>query len=70
MNKTAVQWLIDKISNQPIDDINDEYWFEIIGEALEKEKQQIIDAFYGGYNYDGAYLEETSQQYYNNAYEN
>lgn len=44
MKQTAVEWFIDKLSSQPIDDINDEYWFGIIGQAKQMEKEQIIQA--------------------------
>ena len=41
--QTAIEWLIDKLSSQPIENINDEYWFGIIGEAKAMEKQQKKD---------------------------
>lgn len=41
--QTAVEWLIDKLSSQPIENINDEYWFGIIGEAKAMEKEQKED---------------------------
>ena len=37
---TSVEWLISKLTEKPIEDINDEYWFGIIGQAKELEKQQ------------------------------
>lgn len=37
-------------------------------QAKEMEKNQIIDGVYAGYNYDGARLEEYSEQYYNETY--
>lgn len=46
--QTAVEWLIDKLTSQSIDNINDEYWFGIIGQAKEMEKQQIMYAHITG----------------------
>ena len=43
--QTAVEWLVDKLSSKPIDDITDEYWWGIIGEAKEMERRQIEDAY-------------------------
>lgn len=51
--QTAVEWLIDKLSGQPIDDINDEYWYNIFQQAKEMEKQQkMSDYAKGKVNYN------------------
>jgi hypothetical protein len=60
--KTAMQELILKLPN--------EFIFDnpiIILEALEKEKEQIIDAYYG--KIDGVFgYREEGQEYYNQTY--
>jgi hypothetical protein len=44
-------------------------WFLNSLDYLEQlEKQQIVDGVYAGYNYDGARLEEHSEQYYSTTY--
>jgi hypothetical protein len=62
--KTAMQELIELIVNNKIRlDIiekNQEMW-------LEKEKEQIVDAYYG--NIDGVFgYREEGQEYYNQTY--
>ena len=49
--QTAVEWLIDKLSSQPIDDINDEYWHGIISKAKQMEKEQLISFGYSQIQY-------------------
>jgi hypothetical protein len=60
--QTAVEWLQERynknINLMPYD-------FE---QAKEMEKTQIIDAFFGGYNYEGGQLEEKSEDYYSKTY--
>jgi hypothetical protein len=65
--QTAVEWLIDKLSSQPIDDINDEYWFGIIGQAKQMEKEQIIDAYKADLH---PCSDEDAEQYFNETYNN
>jgi len=36
--------------------------------SIQLEKQQIVDGVYAGYNYDGARLEEHSEQYFTETY--
>ena len=62
---TAVEWLMDKL---PTIDKYDPYYQDIIQQALAMEKEQIIDAFFGGYNYEGGQLEEKSEQYYTHTF--
>jgi len=60
--KTAMQELIDKLSNS----IKFEYRNELVN-LLKKEKEQIIDAYYG--NIDGVYgYREAGEEYYNQTY--
>ena len=73
MNKelTSVEWLIEQLTKQPIENINDEHWFGIMGEAKELHRQQIIDAvnvgFEEGCNFPECII-ESAEQYYNNKY--
>ncbi len=61
-NQTAVEWLMDVNSSQgailPAQ----------FDQAIEIEKQQIIDAFFAGYNYEGGRTEGKAEQYYNQTY--
>ena len=57
--KTAIEWLVLKLRIKP---------HALIEVAKELEKQQIIDAFFAGYNYDGGETEEKAEQYYNQTY--
>jgi hypothetical protein len=60
--KTAMQELIEKLSNS----IKFKYRNELVN-ALEKEKEQIIDAYYG--KIDGVFgYREEGQEYYNQTY--
>lgn len=68
--QTAVEWLIDKMSSQPIDDINDEYWFGIVGQAKQMEKDQILDAYVEGRNewHLDNYLIKHGKEYYDTTF--
>jgi hypothetical protein len=63
--KTAMQELMDYLNEDEftgICDIRDK-----VEEYLEKEKEQIIDAYYG--NIDGVFgYREEGEQYYNQTY--
>jgi hypothetical protein len=63
---TAVEWLINEIDMQ-YPKINIRWKFAMIDQAIEMEKQQIIDA-----HKDGAMFEMDSnrydEQYYNETY--
>lgn len=63
--QTAVEWLIDKLTSQPIENINDEYWFGIIGEAKAMEKEQITKAYNANLDFETI---QTAEQYYNETY--
>jgi len=60
--QTAVEWMVGKLfkpmDNPPIENVSD-----IIEQAKEMEKQQIIDAFVG-YDSDTEDNLEVAEQYY------
>jgi hypothetical protein len=60
MKQTAVEWLIDELTDNGIDYLDLAY--EIIEKAKEMEKQQIVDACnYGDFK-------ELGKKYYNETY--
>ena len=65
MNKTAVEWLLEKITETHT---NDE-WKAIIKQAKEMEKQQIIESYCTGClditKDENIFPRETSEEYYN-----
>ena len=77
---TAVKWLNDEILGLDVEfDVNlisrENYWIkrkEIIEQAKEMEKQQIIDAYGVGYLTDfklnSDYTTQTPEQYYNETF--
>lgn len=65
---TSVEWLISKLTEKPIEDINDEYWFGIIGQAKELEKQQIIKAHLHGVIHQFDNPNTASDDYFNQTY--
>jgi hypothetical protein len=60
--KTAMQELIDKLSNS----IKFEYRNELVN-ALEKEKEQIVKAFNDGHHADVGHVDK-AWEYYNQTY--
>lgn len=62
-NKTAVEWLLNKISKSFLIN-NGILKEEEIHQALELEKQQIMDAFYEG----SESWDQTSEEYYSETY--
>ncbi len=64
--KTAVDWLVDHLYLViPYEERN--FLEGLRKEALEKEKEQIIDAYYG--NIDGVYgYREAGEEYYNQTF--
>jgi hypothetical protein len=64
MKQTAVEWLIDELKDNGIDYLDLAY--EIIEQALEMEKQQIIDAYIEGYSSN--LNASDSEKYYNETY--
>ena len=63
-NKTAIQWLFEKL---PTIDKHEPYYEEIFKEALEMEKQQILDAWQYGMKSDNGHF-GTAKEYYNRTY--
>ena len=74
--QTAVEWFISKLTEKPIEDINDEYWFGIIGQAKELQKQQHEETSTHMVNYaihcisnlKESDFEKKFEQYYNETY--
>ena len=63
MKQTAVEWLFEKI----IDSNHDDNLYEILEQAKEMEKQQIIDAYNTSFLLrDKPY--ETADKYYNETF--
>jgi hypothetical protein len=46
--KTAVEYLIEKLTERYVSDITPEEWFGIMGQAKQIEREQIEDAYYEG----------------------
>jgi hypothetical protein len=63
--KTAVKWLLQKIEDKNGKEFSS-YYQEFIEQAKAKEKEQILDAFNSGLNYDY----DESETYYNKTYTN
>jgi hypothetical protein len=72
--KTAMQELIEKLSMKSGDSFYALAFYhdndEIIKEALEKEKEQIMNAFSRGLGTELGLDWEDSEQYYNRIYQN
>jgi hypothetical protein len=63
MKKTAVEWLLEQL---PTIDKYDSYYVNIINQAKEMEKQQIIDAYDKGEFNQGC--NGDAEQYYNETF--
>jgi hypothetical protein len=63
MKQTAVEWLIQQICGE-----HTGAWKEVFQQALEMEKQQIIDAYEYSYAVASFKTGTTSEQYYNETY--
>jgi hypothetical protein len=68
MKQTAVEWLIDELTDNGIDYLDLAY--EIIEKALEMEKEQIIDAhgLIAKLQEDGSHKLISGETYYNDTY--
>ena len=68
MNETTVEWLLEKLTETHT---NDE-WKEIIKQAKEMEKQQIIESYCTGClditKDENIFPRETSEEYYNETF--
>ena len=65
-DKTAVEWLEEKITKNDCGDLP-MYIYNFIEQAQEMEKQQIIDAFKTG-ECDGTFEIINAEQYYNETF--
>jgi hypothetical protein len=59
---TAVEWLVEKLHKRWYGLEEGETWNDLIKQALEMEKQQIIDAYIEGYSIP-EYLADAIQYY-------
>ena len=70
--QTAVEWLVDQIkSDQNQKALSASEWIEVIEQAKQMEKEQIINAWRNGDNdsmYEPKQLDEQAEQYYNETY--
>jgi hypothetical protein len=68
MKQTAVEWLIDELTDNGIDYLDLAY--EIIEQAKEMEKQQIIEAhgLIAKLQEDGSHKLISGETYYNETY--
>ena len=46
--QTAVNWLIDRLTEKYVSDITPEEWFGIMGQAKQIEREQIEEAYGDG----------------------
>ena len=72
MKQTAVEWLIDKLSNIKAEDFNSTLEVRlIIQQAKEMEKEQIVDAFGVGCQVESTRLigyQDIADDYFNETY--
>jgi len=65
-NKTAIDWFVDQIENNPFVIDN---WNEVLKKAKSIEKEQIVDAFIEGNQSDwNNEIGNGGQQYYNETF--
>jgi hypothetical protein len=48
--QTAVEWLFNKIYQDPYHDMSDKEWFELLEQAKSMENEQTDKAYYDGVN--------------------
>jgi hypothetical protein len=69
---TAVEWFVQQIKNGiDADDGSIEMnWLHngTIQQALEMEKENSLDSFFAGYNYEGGHPIDEHDEYYNKTY--
>lgn len=65
MKQTALEYLVENIHY-----LHSTKWNDIIEQAKEMEKQQIIDAHNDGHNYYDEYDGIDSEEYYNETFKN
>jgi hypothetical protein len=62
MKQTAVEWLFEKLWDEPKDKLT---WYAILQQAKEMEKEQIIDTYIDA-SENPALILDDAEQYYNN----
>jgi hypothetical protein len=70
--QTAVEWLLQQIENKNGKEFSS-YYQEFVEQALQMEKEQIINAFGVGCHHESKRLvgyQDTAEQYYNETYGN
>jgi hypothetical protein len=67
MEQTAVDWLFEKLWDEPKDKLT---WYAILQQAKELEKEQIMDAHNMGYG--SGYMDEgvSPEDYYEQTFKN
>ena len=70
MKQTAVEWLANELFKQLTGQPDKILLKEVLEQAKEMEKQQIIDAWHNGYNNQSPMIDEENcgQQYYNETF--
>jgi hypothetical protein len=63
MKKTAVEWLLDNLHC-----LHSTKWDDIVEQALEMEKQQIIDSISNANKSNNRNVSLNPEQYYNETY--
>jgi hypothetical protein len=66
--QTAVEWLYKKLSTSSQEELIEKIniWFI---EAKAMEKENSLDAFFAGYNYEGGHPIDEHYDFYNKTYE-
>ena len=68
INLTAVEWLVEQIkSDQNQKSLSASEWMQVINQAKQMEKEQILDAYYKG-GEDTPLTDKECEQYYNETY--
>jgi hypothetical protein len=65
MKQTAVEWLFDKMITEK-HTISD--WNDVVKQAKEMEKEQIVDAWKNAEGYNDLTNENLAEYYYNETY--
>jgi len=66
MKQTAVEWLIEQLDGE--NHLTQNEIKRVIEQAKEMEKQQIVNAWFGGYLNGEIKSELKSEQYYNETF--
>jgi hypothetical protein len=64
--QTTVEWFFSELERMQYFIGND--LLQAVEQAKEMEKEQIIDAYFAGYNYEGGRTKEKAEQYYNETF--